>query len=312
MRYLFAVALLTASLNGAPRLLWRDPGAIERLNLAAGPGGAARAPKPPFRFIREDSSGTSPKVQVRDRTGARWSVKWGEEVKAETFASRLAWAAGYFVEPVYYVRSGRIAGVRNLGRADRFVDKRGYFRDARFELIDPSRRYLQTVGWTWEQNPFVGTRQLNGLKILLMFTSNWDNKDARDATSNTAIVLEGAGEERRSVYMVTDWGGSMGKWGNFFTREKWNCDAYAKQSPDFIKSVEEGEVKFGFSGKHDDEFKDEIGVDDVRWIMQYLGRISDAQIRSALRASGASRHEEQCFARAMRLRIRQLRQVARL
>lgn len=312
MRYLLVLAMMAISMHGAPRLLWRDPGRIERLNLAAGPGGEARAPKPPFRFIREDSSGTSPKVHVRDRTGARWSVKWGEEVKAETFASRLAWATGYFVEPVYYVRRGRISGVRGLGRADRFVDKRGYFRDARFELIDPSRRYLQTIGWTWEQNPFVGTRELNGLKILLMFTSNWDNKDARDATSNTAIVVEGAGEERPALYMVTDWGGSMGKWGNFFTREKWDCDAYAKQSPDFIRAVKEGDVKFGFTGKHDGEFKDEIGVRDVRWIMRYLGRISDRQIRSALRASGASPHEEQCFARAMRLRLRQMRQVARL
>ena len=34
------------------------------------------------------------------------------------------------------------------------------------------------------------------------------------------------------------------------------------------------------------------------------------QIRSALRASGASPHEEQCFARALRLRLRQIREVA--
>ena len=78
------------------------------------------------------------------------------------------------------------------------------------------------------------------------------------------------------MFLVTDWGASMGKWGNFFTREKWDCDGYAKQTPEFIKEVEDGAVKFGFTGKHDDRFKEHIGVRDVRWIMQYVGRLRDA------------------------------------
>jgi hypothetical protein len=233
-------------------------------------------------------------------------------VKAETFASRLAWAAGYHVEPVYYVRRGRILRTRDLGRADRYINKRGYFRDARFEFIDPTKKYLQTQSWTWEKNPFAGTPQLNGLKILMMLTSNWDNKDARERDGNTAIVRQASARGNRTMFLVTDWGASMGKWGNFFTREKWDCDGYSKQTSSFVKEVEDGEVKFGFNGKHDDEFKDEIGVRDVRWIMRYLGRVRDSQIRSALRASGASRHEEQCFARAMRRRLNQLRQAASL
>lgn len=311
MRYLL-VALIGFSLQATPQLLWRDPGPVERLDLAGGAGGVARAPKPPFRFVREDAAGSSPKVRVTDRAGAEWSVKWGPEVKAEIFASRVAWATGYYVEPVYYVPKGRIAGIRDLGRADKFIDKRGYFHDARFEWIDPSNKYLQTSGWTWEKNPFRGTQQLNGLKIVLMLTSNWDNRDARDPSSNTAILQEGSGNERRSVYLATDWGGSMGKWGNLFTREKWDCDGYAERSPNFIKAVEDGEVKFGFTGQHDNDFKEGIALRDVRWTMQYLGRLSEAQIRSALRASGASSHEERCFTRAVRLRLKQLRQVASL
>src|SRR4051812_38291683 len=128
MRYLF-IALVGISLQAAPHVLWEDPGAVERLDLVGGPGGRAHAPKPPFRFIREDTSGTAPKVRVRDRSGAQWSVKWGPEVKAETFASRIAWAAGYYVEPVYYVRTGRLLGVHDLGRADKHINKGGYFRD---------------------------------------------------------------------------------------------------------------------------------------------------------------------------------------
>jgi hypothetical protein len=313
MRYsLLAICAVSMAAAQPPRLLWHDPGPVEQLDFSGGPGGRARAPKPPFRFLRADDSGSSAKVTVRDAAGSTWSVKWGSEVKAETFASRLAWASGYYVEPVYYVARGRIVGIQDPGRAGKFLDKRGAFRDARFELIDRSKRYLQTTGWTWEKNPFAGTRQLNGLKIIVMLTSNWDNKDHRDSSSNTAIVQSGSGPQRRMLYMVTDWGGSMGKWGNVFTREKWDCDGYRKQTPDFVKEVKGRQVKFGFSGQHDNEFKDDIDVRDVRWLMQYLGRVTEAQIRTGLRASGARRHEEECFTLALRNRLKQLRYVARI
>ena len=308
MRYTLLALCAVSITFAAPQVLWHDPGTVERLDFAGGPGGRARAPKPPYRFLRAESSGSAPKVTVRDTAGVTWSVKWGSEVKAETFASRLAWAAGYYVEPVYYVARGRIRGVKDPGRAGKYIDKSGNFTEARFELIDPSKRYLQKAGWTWEKNPFAGTHQLNGLKIVVMLTSNWDNKDTRDPSSNTAIVQD----RSRMVYMVTDWGGSMGKWGNLFTREKWHCDGYREQTSDFVKAVDGRNVKFGFSGQHDNDFKDDISSRDVRWLMQYLGRVSDAQIRAGLQASGADRHEQQCFTRAIRSRLQQLRQVARL
>jgi hypothetical protein len=310
MRYAVLTLCILATAGAAPPVLWHDPGAVERLDFAGGPGGRSRAPKPPYYFVRADSSGSSPKMIVRDASGSVWAVKWGSEVKAETFASRLAWAAGYYVEPVYYVAKGQVRGAKDPGRAGKHLDKSGHFEDARFEFIDPRKRYLPEAGWTWEKNPFVGTRQLNGLKIIVMLTSNWDNKDHRDPSSNTAIVQSGS--KGRMIYMVTDWGGSMGKWGNLFTREKWDCDGYRKQSSDFIQGVRGREVRFGFSGQHDNSFKDDVSVRDVQWLMKYLGRMSDSQIRAALRASGANTHEERCFARALRSRLNQLQQVTRL
>ena len=306
------VLLLSASaaLSAQAPVLWRDPGAVEKLDLVGGPGGRSLAPKAPFRFLQDDSSGTNPKVVVRDAAGRQWTVKFGEEVKAETFASRIAWAAGYYAEPVYYVPRGRMSGVKNPGRADRFVDKSGHFREARFELRNSTGKYLHAVDWTWEKNPFTGSHQLNGLKTVLMLTSNWDNKDGRDRTSNTGIFQRGSGREAQWVYLVTDWGGSMGKWGNVFTRGKWDCEGYREQSKEFIKEVEGGELRFGFNGQHDGEFKDDIRIADVRWLLQYLGKLTDPQIRSALRASGATAHEQDCFARALRTRLRQLHQAA--
>lgn len=307
-----SLLLLVSAAFGQQALLWRDPGSVTAGTIAL-VGNPKQAPKAPFRFLGRDESGTTPKIVVADATGRRWVVKWGSEVKAEVFASRLVSAVGYYTEPVYFVSRGRIRGVRDPGRAGRYLDENGAFRDARFELRDGSAgRFMRKPEWTWKKNPFLHTRQLNGLKMMVMLTSNWDNKDPRDDGSNTGILERGSGSRRRWIYLVTDWGGSMGKWGNFFTREKWDCEGFAEQSSDFVKRVEDGEVKFGFTGKHDDDFKDDIRVSDVRWLMRYLGRVSDTQIRAALRESGATPHETRCFTRALRSRINQLRQVANM
>src|SRR5689334_8596242 len=84
--------------TGQP-VLWRDPGAIETLDLVGGAAGRAGAPKPPFTFIEESMSGSNPKVKIVDANKVQWTMKFGSEVNAEVFASRLAWAVGYFVEP---------------------------------------------------------------------------------------------------------------------------------------------------------------------------------------------------------------------
>src|SRR5581483_10763631 len=50
-----------AAPSGKP-VLWRDPGAVERLDLVGGAAGRQGAPKPPFTFIEESLAGTNPKV----------------------------------------------------------------------------------------------------------------------------------------------------------------------------------------------------------------------------------------------------------
>jgi hypothetical protein len=296
-------------------VIWRDPGQVERLDFRWGPGGRAGAPAPPFRFIEEDTSGSNAKVKVRDARGRVWKLKWdpGGEANAEVIATRIAWAAGYFVEPSYFVPRGRIVGVRGLDRAAKFVAPDGTFRDARFELkVETVAERKDEESWTWQSNPFVGTRELDGLKIVMMLVSDWDNKDARDTKrgSNTAVhfVRTRGGVEAR--YLITDWGGSMGKWGNYFTREKWDCDGFVSQTEKFVTVRDDGRISWGFSGQHTDSFKESVDVDDVRWVMQYVGRITDAQLREGLMASGATRAEAACYARALRSRIEQLRRLA--
>jgi hypothetical protein len=300
--------------SGKP-LIWADPGAVERLDFASGAGGKAKAPRPPFTFIEESLSGSNPKVRVKDANGAEWTAKFGTEVNAETFATRVAWAAGYFVEPAYFIPSGKIEKLGALDRAKKHVRPDGTFNDARFERRREKgvKKLEEEQSWSWIQNPFVGTKELNGLKVIMMLVSNWDNKDVRDVKrgSNTAIFqtpAEGGLEDR---YLITDWGGSMGKWGGYISREKWDCNGFRSQTKDFVKGARGDQIEFGYSGQHSTSFKEGIRASDVKWVMQYVGRITDDQLRAGLQASGASQDEVGCFTQSLRDRINQLKNVAR-
>ena len=201
--------------------IWRDPGSADERDLVYGPGGHRRVPVPPFLFLEEHAAGSQPCVSVIDRNRRRWRVKWGAEVFAECFAARFAHACGYFGEVTHFVKSGTIGCDTALARAaDCISADDGTFFDARFELDDPRvNKLFDEHSWAWNDNPFLGTPELNGLKIVVMLLSNWDAKDRRDVArgSNTAIfehrVARWPQPKREARYLITDWGGAMGKWG---------------------------------------------------------------------------------------------------
>jgi len=170
------VLLATNPSHPTVETLWRDPGAVEKLDFVGGPGGRSNAPQGPFTFVKEDLGGTTPKIKVTDAKGVTWIAKWGSEVHPEVFASRMVWAAGYFVAPSYYVPEGKIIGAKGLTRAKGRLDREGNFKEARFKWKEPK---FKGHDWAFINNPFLGTKELHGLKIMLMLTSNWDSKDAR-------------------------------------------------------------------------------------------------------------------------------------
>ena len=140
----------------------------------------------------------------------------------------------------------------------------------------------------------------------MLLVSNWDTKK-----SNLAIFEDGSADEPRYLYADVDWGASLGAWGNLFSWSKWDCKGFEKQSPKFVKGVENGELSWGFKGKNRKDMTTNISQHDVRWILQYLGRITDEQIRTGLAASGASPQQTECYTRALRQRIGQLQQAAK-
>lgn len=302
-------------LHASRHRLWREPDAAA-LDPVHGPGSAGVAPTAPFRFVTEHTSGSQPCVAVRDARNRLWRVKWGHEVRCETFAVRLAWACGYFAEVTYFVPDGVIEGAAGLQRARSCVDAgTGRFSDARFELEDPAVRTLfEEHSWAWDDNPFVGTPQLSGLKMVVMLLSNWDTKDRRDVArgSNTAIFEHRVSRWRREArYLLTDWGGSMGRWGtNVATRGRWDAVGFEEQTPQFVQGVDNGIVRFGYTGQRTADIAHGIPVAHVQWLAPHLTRLDDEFLTRALLESGATAEEAGRFASALRARIRQLQDVA--
>jgi hypothetical protein len=234
-------------------------------------------------------------------------VKGGPEARAEAFVTRLVAALGYFAEPTVFVARGRIEGVRELRRAAGFIEPDGTFTWAGFERREPDAKFRPELVWRWSDNPFIGKHELNGLKLLMMLVSNWDNKDGKDRRGANTGVLEFAG---RRVYFVTDWGQSLGAWGRYFGRSNWNCADFTRQTGQFIRKLPDGRLLFGYAGQHTGGFRSGITDADAAWLMRYLGQVTDAQIRLGLLKAGATAGEQECFASALRERIEQLRRVA--
>src|SRR5947209_1658318 len=145
------------------QVLWREPRVATPSDWTWGPGGQELAPRPPFEFVKEKLGGTNPKVEVRDAGGTLWTVKFGSEVHADTFAPRLLNALGYAAEPTFFVRSGSASGVHDLKRARHFIAKDGSFQNARFQLREHrTKKDADNQPWSWVDNPFVGTHELSG------------------------------------------------------------------------------------------------------------------------------------------------------
>src|SRR5215208_6885940 len=121
-----------AASNAAP-VIWQDPGDIASRNLSFGPGSAELAPVPPFKFVKEDKDGESPKFIVTDARNVKWSVKLGTEAQPETVATRLVWAIGYFAEEAYYFDRLEVENLPRLSRGREFVAGKSTVVGARLE-----------------------------------------------------------------------------------------------------------------------------------------------------------------------------------
>jgi hypothetical protein len=222
---------------------------------------------------------------VRDAAGREWVAKVGKEAQSETAASRLLWAAGYMTETTYLAPRAHIP-------------TKGTFQNVRFEARPDG---VEREGeWKWEENPFEGTRELQGLKVMMVLLNNWDIKDENN------VLLSTGGELR---YAISDLGATLGNTGKWplmwrFTRSR--NDPAGFTGDKLIDEVkEDGRVDFEFSGKRRGMFND-VTVSQARWVGGLLARLSDRQIADAFRAANYTPGEVRALTRAVRARVNEL------
>jgi hypothetical protein len=296
---------------GSTAALWRDRGDVATLDLLDGPGGKEHQPGINFKFIEESKSGTSPKFDVEDENGTKWKVKLGPEVKSETAATRLVWAAGYFVDEIYYRPQIRVQGMKRLSRGQKYVSDGGLVREARLERQGGGKKLKN---WSWYENPFVGTREFNGLRVMMALINNWDLKEINNG------VFDVNGEPR---YEVTDLGASLGRTGKPFGRSKGVMKDYAEAK--FIKEVTPESVdlvmhsrpffltiinfpNYRFRTRMENVTK-HIPIADARWLGNRLGQFSPEQIGDCFRAAGFSPAEVEGYTRVVMQRIEALKKL---
>ena len=289
-----------AALPPGTPILWAARPAMSQLDLFWGIGGQEHAPRPPFTFDKEDLTGTNPKIKVLDANGAKWNVKFDEEVQAEVAASRIVWACGFMVEESYFVPAGKVNGVTGLTRAKKFVAADGSFLRAMFEKR-PDTIVRRNVRWAWDSNPFVGSKEFSGLAILNTMLNNWDAK----VDNNNVLGM--VGDDTTTIqdwYIQSDWGGTFGKMGGVFSHTKWSVPDFAKQA--FITGVSGGRINLNYSGKMGSSLKS-VPVDHARWFAGIVGQLSDKQLTDAFRAAGATDAEMSGFVGRLRQKIEELK-----
>jgi hypothetical protein len=276
--------------------MWRDPGDISTRNLLLGAGGEEMKPDiSNVTFVKDEVGGFSPGFRVRDGAGKVWVAKLGKEAQPETASTRLLWAIGYPTEIHYLFPCVQIKGAPN--KSVKRCEGQG-FSNVRFEARPKGVKRLDL--WSWTNNPFVGTKELKGLIVMMALLNNWDLKDDNNKVIYVPASDGGQGELQ---YILTDLGATFGKTGGFISRSRNDPEDYAKSK--FIEGVEGGRVKFAYSGKNSGLFKD-ITVEQAKWIGDLLSRLSDEQLADAFRAGNFTPEEVQLLVPAVRARINQL------
>jgi hypothetical protein len=271
------------TLPDAPAVLWREPTDIASRDLFLGPGGEAMKPDlGHVTFISVQATGHTKKWRVRDGSGNEWVIKFGNEAQPETAASRLVWAAGYYTDIDYFVPEVNIEG-------------KGLARNVRFEARPKTlKRY--DYEWDWDDNPFKGTNELQGLKVLMVLLNNWDLKN-----SNHRVLL--LKDQNELQYIVSDLGVAFGKTGNSITHNRNRPDEYVKTK--FVKNVDGNNILFDFHATHD-QMLSNVTVAQARWIGQILSQLSDKQISEAFRAANYTPEEIDILTKTVRARIEEL------
>ena len=184
-------------------------------------------------------------------------------------------------------------------------------RNVRLERENKDRKGGEP--WPWRNAPFEGTREFNGLRVMMALMNNWDLKDE----NNTVFP----GKER-PVYELSDLGATFGTSGVLLVKKNAKGNAHSYQHSKFITKTTPEYVDFAtpslpslpyvfnpfqytrrarlrWIGRH-------VNRADAKWMGGLLAQLSEAQIQDAFRAAGYSPDELTLFTRVVQDRIAKL------
>ena len=283
--------------QGTP-VLWKEPTDIATRDLIN--GNVAEDMKPDLSqvtFEADETRGYSVKWHVKDGAGKKWVVKLGNEARPETAAARLVWAVGYMTDVDYLVPCVQIVNAPKPRKKVEQCEGKG-FANVRFEARP--KGWKRVGNWSWMDNPFKGTKEFQGLVIMMALLNNWDLKD----TNNTIVYVPGEGGGQGELqYVVSDLGATFGKTGGPIAHSRNEPEKYVKTG--FVERVEGGRVKFAYHGKNGGLF-DSITVEQAKWIGDLLSQLSEQQISDAFRAANFTPEEVAALTAQVRERIDKL------
>lgn len=306
-----------AKSNQHDALLWSEPTDIASRNLLYGSGGIEHKPDSRVFFVEEDQEGSSPKLNVREASGAEWKVKFGIEAKPETVAAHLLWAVGFCSDEDYLIPELTVEGMpTRLKRGHQFLTPDGRIQTARLERkVDGQKKQ---GFWKWKRNPFNDTREFNGLRVMMALMNNWDLKDV-----NTAVYVNS--KQGDTVYCVSDLGATFGttnySWSDRVS--KGNLRKYQKSkfitkvTPEYVDLAAPGRRPLLYVFSVPSFFKRlsyrwigrRIPRKDAKWMGEWLSRLSPQQIRAAFTSAGYTPGEAEAFATVVELRIADLNKL---
>jgi hypothetical protein len=233
------------------------------------------------------------------------------------------WAVGYNAEESYYFDRVRVNGMRRLSRGRQYVTGE-LVRGARFE---PRRENVEPGDhWDWGKNPFKDTRELNGLKVLMVLLNNWDVRK-----NNTILyVKDPRTNQVEAQYTVTDLGATLGASGAILGRHRSKNNLNDFQKARFVRKIDDkGRVKFDydikpqklglitvlyppyfFGQRRANNIMHSVPVEHAAWMGLQLAQLSDEQLRDGFRAAGYDRRLTEGYVRALRNRIDQLTELS--
>jgi hypothetical protein len=281
--------------------LWREPTDLASRDLFYGQGGKNRAPDPKvvYTFKERKQTGTNPGVTVTDPEGREWHVKQppvkpkllakGAEGPVEVTLSRIFWAVGYHQPPEYFLPEFTMVDETKAEHKE---------PGGRFRLDD--NKHLKKIGdWSWQENPFVGTRPYQGLLVILML---FNSSDIKNENNTLYEIPKPADGDPKLWYVVRDLGTSLGETAKLYPK-RGDPDLFEQHG--FVLAVKDGFVRFDYKGWHQELVRDRITPGDVRWGCELLSRLSDAQWADAFRAGGWEPQLAQRFIKRVQQKIRQ-------